>query len=36
MSKVNISVWRTIIKVIMAVASTILGVLGAKEVSSHD
>ncbi len=32
MSKINISDWKVIVKVIIAIATTLLGALGAQEV----
>lgn len=34
MSKLNVTDWRVIIKVIIAIATTILGALGAEELSN--
>jgi len=36
MSKISTSVWRVIIKIVMAVATTLLGALGAKEVADEE
>jgi hypothetical protein len=33
MSKVNISNWKIIIKIIVAIASALLGVLGSQEIN---
>jgi len=36
MKNENATLWSTIFKIIMAVTSALLGVLGSKEVREHD
>lgn len=36
MSKLNITDWRVIVKVIIAVATALLGAIGAQEVTGED
>jgi hypothetical protein len=36
MSKINIADWRTIVKLIIALATAILGALGAGEVAGNE
>ncbi len=36
MSKINISDWKVIIKIIVAIASALLGVIGSQEINNNE
>lgn len=36
MSKINVSDWRVIVKIVIAIATTLLGALGAQEAKGED
>ncbi|MGP1480998.1 smalltalk protein [Hoylesella enoeca] len=36
MSKMNLTSWKLVIKVIVALATALLGVLGAQEMGDHE